>query len=196
MELATAPPAMPLSISVQLLPPSWVRQKCGFMSSSRRVLAAAYAVLVSKWPASMLKMRVHALIAGGVTLFHLAPPSVVSWMRPSPVPAQSTLTSSGEGAIAVTVPPGAGVTVGAYLPALPGTSHVWRERSPLMGVQLCPPLAVFHTRWVAKKSKLGSLGDQMMGWVRTVRGAGSDAAAAPRPPPPGVMLAFCPVTRL
>src|ERR1039457_5273976 len=27
-------------------------QKCGFMSSSRRVLAAAYAVLVSKWPAS------------------------------------------------------------------------------------------------------------------------------------------------
>src|ERR1017187_1271418 len=46
MELATAPPATPLSISVHVLPPSWVRQKCGFMSSSRRVLAAAYAVLV------------------------------------------------------------------------------------------------------------------------------------------------------
>src|ERR1035437_9277436 len=136
MELATAPPATPLSISVHVLPPSWVRQKCGFMSSSRRVLAAAYAVLVSKWPASMLKMRVQALISGGVTLFHLAPPSVVTWMTPSPVPAQSTLTSRGDGAIAVTVPAGAGVTVEAYLPALAGTSHVWRERSPLMGVQL------------------------------------------------------------
>src|ERR1035437_592156 len=150
MELATAPPATPLSISVQVLPPSWVRQKCGFMSSSRRVLAAAYAVLVSKWPASLLKMGGPGLVlgggavvpfgapagAGGVTLFHLAPPSVVAWMTPSPVPAQSTLTSRGEGAIAVTVPAGAGVTVEAYLPALPGTSHVWRERSPLMGVQL------------------------------------------------------------
>src|ERR1035438_7961035 len=136
MELATAPPAMPLSISVQVLPPSCVRQKCGFMSSSRSVLAAAYAVLVSKWPASMLKMRDQALISGGVTLLHLAPPSVVIWMRPSPVPAQSTLTSRGEGASAVTVPAGAGVTVDAYSPALAGTSHVCRARSPLMAVQL------------------------------------------------------------
>src|ERR1019366_1790387 len=184
MELATAPPAMPLSISVQVLPPSWVRQKCGFMSSRRRVLAAAYAVLVSKWPASMLNMRVQALIWGGVTLFHFAPPSVVTWMRPSPVPAQSTLTSRGEGALA-------------------GTSHVGRVRSPLMGVQLCPPLVVFHTPAVPKKSTLGSLGDQMSGWVRTVRAGGSGAAgAAPRPavagaggagaprPPPGPMLAL------
>src|ERR1039457_6458988 len=95
MELATAPPAMPLSISGQVLPPSWVRQKCGFMSSRRRVLAAAYAVLVSKWPASMLKMRVQALIWGGVMLFHLAPPSVVTWMRPSPGPAQSNSKPGG-----------------------------------------------------------------------------------------------------
>src|ERR1035437_2903760 len=136
MELATAPPATPLSISVQVLPPSWVRQKWGFMSYRRRVLAAAYAVLVSKWPACMLKMRVQAWIWGGLMLFHLAPPSVVTWMRPSPVLAQSTLTSRGEGAMAVTVPAGAGVTVEAYLPALPGTCHVWRESSPLMGVQL------------------------------------------------------------
>src|ERR1017187_41043 len=122
MELATAPPAMPLSISVQVLPPSWVRQKCGFMSSRRRVLAAAYAVLVSKWPAPMLNMRAPALTWGGVTL-------------------------------------------ATYLPALAGTSHVWRVRSPLMGVQLCPPLVVFHTPAVPKKSTLGSLGDQMSGWV-------------------------------
>ena len=40
----------------------------------------------------MLKMRVHGLIAGGVTLVHVAPPFVVIWMLPSSVPAQSTPT--------------------------------------------------------------------------------------------------------
>src|SRR5580704_13739169 len=136
IELATAPPAMPLSISVQVLPLSCVRQKCGFMSSRRRVLAAAYAVLVSKWPASMLKMRVQGLIWDGVTSVHFAPPSVVSWRTPSPVPAQSTFTSSDEGASAVIEPNGEAVTVEAYLPALVGAFHAWRVRSPLMAVQL------------------------------------------------------------
>ena len=41
MELATAPGANPLLISVHVSPPSWVRQKWGFMSSMRMVLAAA-----------------------------------------------------------------------------------------------------------------------------------------------------------
>jgi hypothetical protein len=41
MELATAPGARPPSISVHVAPPSCVRQKCGFMSSIRIVLAAA-----------------------------------------------------------------------------------------------------------------------------------------------------------
>src|SRR5271169_4689875 len=108
MELETAPPAIPLSISVHVLPPSWVRQKCGFISSRRNVLAAAYAVLVSKWPASILKMRVHGLICGGVTLVHFAPPSIVTCSRPSPVPAQRTFTSSGDGASAVIDPRAAG----------------------------------------------------------------------------------------
>src|SRR5580692_7374180 len=145
MELVTAPPSMPLSISVQVLPPSWVRHRCGFMSSRRRVFAAAYAVLASKWPASILKMRVHGLICGGVTLAHLAPPSIVSWIRPSPVPAHKTLTSSGEGASAVMEPDAEGVTEAPYFPAFVGTSQVWRVRSPLMGVQLWPALLVFHT---------------------------------------------------
>ena len=79
---------MPVLISVHVLPPSCVRQKCGFMSSMRIVFAAAYAVRLSKWPASMLKMRVHGLIAGGVTFVHFAPPSIVTWMLPSSVPAQ------------------------------------------------------------------------------------------------------------
>src|ERR1041385_5421949 len=103
-------------------------------------------------------------------------------MRPSPVPAQSTLTSRGEGASAVTDPAGAGVTVEAYFPALAGTSQVWRGRSPLMGVQLGPPLMVFQTPAVAKKRTLGSMGDQISGWVRTVRAGGSPlGAGAPRP---------------
>src|SRR5271169_5679108 len=122
MELETAPPAIPLSISVHVLPPSWVRQKCGFISSRRSVLAAAYAVLMSKWPASMLKMRVHGLICGGVTLLHFNPPLVVTWIKPSPVPAHSTFTSRADGASAVTEPCAAGVTVDAYLPALAGMS--------------------------------------------------------------------------
>src|SRR5260370_42490976 len=120
MAVVTAPGAIPLLISVHVLPPSCVRQRCGFMSSSRKVFAAAYAVLVSKWPASMLKMRVHGLICGGVTLVHFRPPSMVTWMRPSPVPAHSTLTSRGEGARAVTEPMGDAVTVEAYLPAFAG----------------------------------------------------------------------------
>src|SRR5215472_7038629 len=97
----------------------------------------------------MLKMRVQALICGGVTLVHLAPPSVVTWIKPSPVPAQSTLLSSGDGASAVTVPSADGVTPGAYLPALAGISQVWRVRSPLIAVQLWPPLVVFQTPAVA-----------------------------------------------
>src|SRR4051812_34622295 len=104
-------------------------------------------------------MRVHGLICGGVTLLHFAPPSVVSCRSPSPVPAHSTFTSSGEGASAVTEPIAAGVTVPAYLPAFAGMSHVCRVRSPLIAVQLWPPLVVFHTPAVAYKRTFGSLGD-------------------------------------
>src|SRR5262245_45804787 len=129
---------MPLLISVHVLPPSCVRQKCGLTSSMRSVLAAAYAVSVSKCPASMLKIRVHGLICGGVTSVHLTPPSIVTWMLPSSVPAQSTFTSRGDGASAVIDPVGDGFAPSAYLPTLAGTAHVWRDRPPLMRVQLCP----------------------------------------------------------
>src|SRR3954452_15786672 len=109
------------------------------------VFAAAYAVAVSKCPASMLKMRVHGLTARGVTFDHSSPPFVVTWICPSSVPAQRTFTSRDEGESAVMVPAGAGFTSAAYLPALAGTSHVWRARSPLIRVQLLPPSSVFHT---------------------------------------------------
>src|SRR5262249_58126812 len=126
-----------------------------------------------------------------------------------PVPAQSTLASSGEGASAVTDPSArsGGLKPAAYLPAFAGISHLSpRVRSPLIAVQLWPPFVVFQTPAVAKKSTLGSFGDQMIGWVRTVRAGGSLGAAAddveaPRPPlpprpPPRVMFAFCVVRRL
>src|SRR6185503_9066970 len=113
IEFETAPGAMPLSISVHVRPPSCVLKKCGFMSSSRIVFVAAYAVCVSKWPASMLKMRVHALIELGVTFFQTAPPLSVTWMLPSSVPAQITLMLLGDGDSAVMVPSGVGFTLEA-----------------------------------------------------------------------------------
>src|SRR5690348_15512616 len=120
MELASAPGAMPVLISVHVLPPSWVRQKWGLGSSMRIEFAAAYAVRVSKWPASMLKMRVHGLIACGVTFVHVVPPFVVIWMLPSSVPAQMTFTLRGDGDSAVMLPSGDDPMVPAYLPALAG----------------------------------------------------------------------------
>src|SRR5690242_7031406 len=140
---------MPVLISVHVLPPSCVRQKCGFKSSTRSVFAAAYAVLLSKCPASMLKMRVHALICGGVTFFHVAPPSIVTWILPSSVPAQMTLRSRGDGDSAVMLPCGLTVTWLAYLPTLAGTSHVWRARSGLIRVHECAWSFVFQTTFDA-----------------------------------------------
>src|SRR6516162_8898265 len=93
----------------------------------------------------MLKMRVHGLIAGGVTFFHVVPPSVVTEITPSSVPAQIVLMSRGEGDSAVMLPNGAGVTTLEYFPALAGGSHVCRVRSPLIRVQLCARSVDFHT---------------------------------------------------
>src|SRR5690242_5288606 len=93
----------------------------------------------------MLKMRVHGLIADGVTFVQFDPPSIVTWMLPSSVPAQRMPTSSGEADRPVIVPSGPGSTVDAYLPALAGTAHVWRARSGLIRVQVRPPSRVFHT---------------------------------------------------
>jgi len=76
----------------------------------RMVLAAAYATSGSKWPASMLKMRVHGWMSAGVTFFHVAPPFSVTWMLPSSVPAHSTPPLRGEADSAVIVPRGVGVT--------------------------------------------------------------------------------------
>src|SRR6478609_5836497 len=101
------------------------------------VLAAAYATRGS-CPASMLKMRVHGFMAGGVTLFQVAPPSRVTWIWPSSVPAQIVVGDTGLALSAVMLPIGPGLTVVAYLPAFFGTSQVCRVRSGEMRVQECP----------------------------------------------------------
>src|SRR3954464_15580899 len=93
----------------------------------------------------MLKMRVHGLIAAGVTFDQLRPPSKVAWMAPSSVPAQRMLMLRDEGESAVMLPDGEGVTPDAYWPAFAGTAHVWRVRSGLMRVQLCAWSVLFHT---------------------------------------------------
>src|SRR5436853_1086240 len=98
------------------------------MSSMRIVFAAAYAVRSSKCPASILKMRVHGLMAGGVTLDQLAPPLLVVCIVPSSVPAHITLIFLGDGDRAVMLPNGAAVTPEEYLPALAGTAQVCRVR--------------------------------------------------------------------
>src|SRR5436190_23671556 len=93
----------------------------------------------------MLKMRVHGLIAGGVTLVQVVPASRVTWMLPSSEPAQRTASDRGLGLSAVMLPIGPGLTVLAYLPAFAGTAHVARVRSGEIRDQECPWSRLFQT---------------------------------------------------
>src|SRR5580765_2260743 len=97
----------------------------------------------------MLKMRVQGLICAGVTLVHVVPPFVVTWMFPSSVPAHRMATLFADGESAVIVPSGPGLTVLAYLPTLAGTSHTCRVRSPLMRVHVLPPSIDLKTTFCA-----------------------------------------------
>src|SRR5262245_13217464 len=115
----------------------------------RSVFAAAYATSGSKCPASILKMRVHGLIDGGVTFVHVVPPSRVIWMLPSSVPTQTMPIESGLGLSAVMLPIGAGFTVLAYLPTLAGTVHVWRVRSGEIRDHEWPWSTLFQTTFEA-----------------------------------------------
>ena len=60
----------------------------------------AYAVFASKCEPSTLVIRLHAVIAAGVTSRHVAPSSVVTWMSPSSVPIQIMGARSADGATA------------------------------------------------------------------------------------------------
>ena len=73
---------------------------CGCRSSSRNVLTAAYAVFGSVWLASITETFCHAESCGGVTLFQFAPPSVVTQISPSSVPAHMSFGSTMESASA------------------------------------------------------------------------------------------------
>src|SRR4051794_17644231 len=97
----------------------------------------------------MLKMRVHGLIEGGVTLCQVTPPSRVTWMLPSSVPAHRTASDRGLGPSAVMLPIGPGLTVLAYLPVLAGTAHVARVRSGEIRDHAWPWSALFQTTFEA-----------------------------------------------
>ena len=60
-------------------------------------MCAAYAVTSSKCDASICATLLHGVKAAGVTFFHVAPPSRVSWMYPSSLPVQIVLTSLNDG---------------------------------------------------------------------------------------------------
>src|SRR5690348_16666471 len=87
----------------------------------------------------MLKIRVHGLMAAGVTLVHFTPPSVVTWIFPSSVPAQIIPPLRGEADNAVIAPRGDGFTAAPYFPVFAGTAHVCRARSGLIRVHVFPP---------------------------------------------------------
>ena len=94
-------------------------------------------------------MRVHGLIDGGVTLVHVTPPSRVTWMWPSSVPAHRMASERGLGLSAVMLPIGPGFTVLAYLPVLAGTAHVARVRSGEIRDHEWPWSTLFHTTFDA-----------------------------------------------
>ena len=108
---------------------------------------------------------------GGVTLSQCAPPSCVTQIRPSSVPAQIRFSSSGEGASAYTTPRSVGLAslLFAYLPTLAGTFQVLRVRSGLIRFQSSPPSSLCHTVFDVKYRRCGSVGENMIGIVRTVR---------------------------
>src|SRR6185312_1753093 len=141
------------------------------MSSSHIVLIAAYATFGSKWLASSANTRHHGFNCGGVTLSQCAPPSCVTQIRPSSVPAQSRFPFNGDGASAYTTPRSVGLAslLFAYLPTLAGTVQVLRVRSGLICFQFCPPSSLCHTVLEVKYRRCGSVGENRIGIVRTVR---------------------------
>ena len=70
---------------------------CGFMSSSRRVFTAAYAVSGSNRPGSMMNTFMNEVSCGGVTSVQCSPPSAVVATTPSSVPIQMRLISTYDG---------------------------------------------------------------------------------------------------
>src|ERR1043166_4534058 len=97
----------------------------------------------------MIETLLHGFdrIAAGVTSFQVAPPSRVTWICPSSVPAQIQRAFTNDGAMVYTTPGCRAEAVGdvAYLPTFAGTSESVRVRSGEILPQLCPPVVVRHT---------------------------------------------------
>src|SRR5262249_27872713 len=108
----------------------------------------------------MMLTMLHSVTAGGVTFFHVLPPSFVTWMFPSWVPTQITPSFSADGAIVRMVP-------SLFFESL--SSAFIRVRSGLISSQLDPPLVVFIRNCVPKYSRCGSCGENAIGIVQLKR---------------------------
>ena len=111
--------------------------------------------------------------AGGVTSFQVLPPSRVTWIRPSSVPAQIGLLVERTTARSCRSRRAASAALRrrpAYMPTFAGTSHVSRVRSGL----ICVPAAARRSSssratFDAKYSLRGLTGENSTGCVRTTR---------------------------
>ena len=85
----------------------------------------------------------------GVTFVQCAPPSRVTWTRPSFVPAQITPFSGGDSAIENTTPAYSTERLSTVRPPeSPIMLLSFRVRSGLIALQVCPPSDVAWTNWL------------------------------------------------
>src|SRR5262245_40955685 len=120
----------------------------GSRLSIRWASTARYAVLPSKCDGSIFDTTPHAGIPVMflLTSFHFPPPSREYHTLPSLVPAHTTPFSTSENAIANTT---SGANWPRLSPTMPPDGMILPgscvDRSPLVGVQLWPPLVVLKT---------------------------------------------------
>src|SRR5689334_5673162 len=119
----------------------------GLKSSSLYAFTAAYAVPASCGDASIRLTWLHSGNPFGVTLLQVLPPSFVTWISPSSVPAHNTPFCAGDSASVNTVSKNS--TVVLSLVSTPPDDCCLllslRVRSGLITVQLCPWSVLLNT---------------------------------------------------
>src|SRR5579872_6290207 len=140
---------------------------------------------MSKWLASICETLLQSVIAGGVTLLQLLPPSRVRWISPSSVPAQMVSACKGEGPIEYTTPKrsviGSSISFKVTASRRGGGSGWRRARSGLIFSQVLPRSRERITNWLAKYSA-SSACENTSGSVQVLR-AGSFGSAGGICPP-------------
>src|SRR3990172_4198745 len=111
-----------------------------------------------KFDASIWLTRENPGRSFGVTFVQILPPSFVTWTSPSSEPVQMTLTFFLPGPTEKITPYTSGPFMSPVIgpPECPCVTGSCRVRSPLIAVQFCPPLVVFHRRCDDAKRSFGS----------------------------------------